>query len=650
MEERMLLILLLSASSTCMFLLARFGWKRRQMMPAARVFSALMLSVALYCAGYAVQLTCESIPCMLLAFRLEYFGIAFLPAFWLLMALYFSGVVSRIPRFLVIMLFVIPVLTLAIIFSDTSLYSQNQIFPGTAAGPFPVFDFNREPLYLVHIVYSFFAILAGTALFLSMVFLSERLLRVQAVVMFLGSLLPCSALIAYLAGMVPSGIDPFPFALAASGPFFAFGLFRYRLVNLAPMVRSALFENLKDGVLVFNQAGRLLDLNCAAFSLLAMPHQKAIGELRDQVLADYPELLAAVIAGGGLVEERGPNHYSSRLVAKVTVTPIRGKWRRDAGTLVLIHDISGLKKAESDLRDSEEKFRLLFEAAPDPILLMDDSGRFIDCNNSAVQIFGGTSRGNILHRSLAYFSPEYQPDGELSTEKEAGVVRLAFAEGTAFSEWVFRHQDGSLIIADLSITIISIKGVKVQLVHLLDITEKKHAEQKLREISLTDELTGLHNRRGFMTLALQQIKIADRLAQGMTLLYADLDDLKDINDTYGHLAGDQSLIDAATVLKTSLRASDILARLGGDEFAGLILESGGETELAVRARVYENLNAHNLQRIRPYRLSFSIGTARYEVTEPSSVEELLEVADREMYRNKLEKKRCRKNENEKTPE
>jgi len=102
------------------------------------------------------------------------------------------------------------------------------------------------------------------------------------------------------------------------------------------------------------------------------------------------------------------------------------------------------------------------------------------------------------------------------------------------------------------------------------------------------------------------------------------------------------LIDAAAVLKTSLRASDILARLGGDEFAGLILESGGETELAVRSRVYENLNAHNLQRIRPYRLSFSIGTARYEVTEPCSVEELLEVADRAMYRNKLEKKRAQK--------
>ncbi|MDD2336948.1 MAG: histidine kinase N-terminal 7TM domain-containing protein [Geobacteraceae bacterium] len=634
----MLLITLLTVSAAGMFLLALFGWKRRQLVPAAKVFSALMLTVALYCAGYAIQFSCESTSCMLIAFRVKFLGISFLPAFWLLLVFYSCDMASRIPRSLMIVLFVIPVLTFAIVFSDISLSSQSQLLTDTATGSFPRLVFTNDHWFKFHILYFFLAILAGNAFFLSMVLRSARHVKVQATAMFLGSLLPWGALIAYLAGMVTSGFDPFPLSLTVSGLLFAFGLFRYRLVNLAPMVRSTLVENLKDGVLVFNQDGRLLDLNRSAFPLLAMPQQKAIGALREQVLSDHPVLLEAINAGGGLVDEREPEHYSGRLAAQVTVTPIRGRWRSNAGSLVLIHDISGLKKVESDLRDSEEKFRLLFDAAPDPILLMDDSCRFIDCNSAALRIFGMASRGNVLHRNLTYFSPEYQPDGELSSDKEAGVVGLAFAEGTALSEWAFRHRDGSLVIADLSIAIISIKGVKVQLIHLRDITEKKHVEQKLREISLMDELTGLHNRRGFMTLALQQIKIADRLAQGMTLLYADLDDLKVINDTYGHLAGDQALIDAATVLRTSLRASDILARLGGDEFVGLILESGGETELAVKARVQENLNAHNLHGVRLYRLSFSIGTARYDITHPCSVEELLEGADREMYRNKLEKK------------
>jgi diguanylate cyclase (GGDEF)-like protein/PAS domain S-box-containing protein len=638
MEERTLLITLLLISSAGMLLLALFGWRRRRMVPAARAFSALMLTVALYCAGYACELSSDTVPGMLIGSRIEYLGIAFLPAFWLLLAMQFCGAAERIPRFLFTLLFVIPVMTLVIVSSDGLLHLHYQTVGITAAGPFPVLVFTRGPWYWVHIAFSNFAILAGNALFLSMVFRSSRHFRVQAALMFLGSLIPWSALIVYLAGMVPRGLDPIPFALATSGPLYAYGLFRFRLFDLAPMVRSSLVENLKDGVLVFNQDWRLLDCNRAALPLLSMPLRESVGELRDRLLAAYPGLIAVIAAGGGLVDEEGPGPNGPRLMAHVSITPIESGWRRDTGSVIVIHDITELKKAESDLRDSEEKFRLLFEAAPDPILLMDDSFRFIDCNSAAVHMFGVANRGNVLHRNLAYFSPEYQPDGELSLDKTENVIRLAYVEGTSLTEWVFRHLDGSLIIVDLSIAIVSIKGIKVLLIHVRDITEKKHVEQKLLEISLTDELTGLHNRRGFMTLALQQIKIADRLAQGMTLLYADLDDLKDINDTYGHHAGDQALIDAAAILKTSLRASDILARLGGDEFAGLILESGGETELAVKTRLQENVNAHNLHRIRPYRLSFSIGTARYEVTAPCSIEEMLEEADREMYRNKLQKR------------
>lgn len=637
-DQRMFLIAILWVSAAVMLSLALFGWKRRRTVSAARAFSALMVSVALYCIGYAVEISCDELSGMLIGSRVEYLGIAFLPAFWLLLALDFCAVSVRVTRGALSLLFVIPVITVLIVFNDAWLHFHYRTIAVSFTGPFPLLSFSRGPWYWVHIVFANAAILTGNALFLSMLFRSARHFRIQSAVMFLGSLLPWCALFVHLSGILPWKIDPIPFALATSGPLYAFGLFRYRLFDLVPIVRSTLVENLQDGVLVFNKDWRLLDLNRAALFLLSVSRQEAIGEYRDRILADYPGLLSTIEEGGGVVEEYGPNLFGASLVAKVSVAPVEGTWRKDAGFLVLVHDIADVKKAEADLRDSEEKFRLLFEAAPDPILLMDDSCRFIDCNSAAVRLFGVTSRGNILHRNPAYFSPEYQPDGMPSTQKSERVMQQAFAEGTAFTEWVFRHRDGSHIIVDLSVAIVSIKGIKVQLINLRDISEKKHVEQKLREISLIDELTGLNNRRGFMTLALQQIKIADRLAQGMTLLYADLDGLKIINDTYGHSAGDQALKDAAGVLKASLRASDILARIGGDEFVGLILESGGETEQAVRSRIQENLNAHNLHGIRKYRLSFSFGTARYEVTEPCSMEELLERADRDMYRNKLARK------------
>ena len=99
-----------------------------------------------------------------------------------------------------------------------------------------------------------------------------------------------------------------------------------------------------------------------------------------------------------------------------------------------------------------------------------------------------------------------------------------------------------------------------------DITKLKQMEEKLRVLSLTDELTGLYNRRGFFTLSEQQLKMAGRLKSGIFMLYADMDTQKEINDRFGHQGGDLALIEIADIFKTTYRASDIIARIGGDEF------------------------------------------------------------------------------------
>lgn len=194
------------------------------------------------------------------------------------------------------------------------------------------------------------------------------------------------------------------------------------------------------------------------------------------------------------------------------------------------------------------------------------------------------------------------------------------------------------MIVDVSITIISIKGEKLQLVHWRDVTEKKENERKLRELSLIDELTGLHNRRGFLTLAAQHMKIADRLGRGIVLLYVDLDNMKWINDTFGHKQGDIALMDAADILRDSFRASDIVSRIGGDEFVGFALESGDDPGESITVRLQENLRAHNRRTDRPHRLSLSFGTARYDVLEPCTIEQLLDRGDKDMYRQKQMKK------------
>jgi len=174
-----------------------------------------------------------------------------------------------------------------------------------------------------------------------------------------------------------------------------------------------------------------------------------------------------------------------------------------------------------------------------------------------------------------------------------------------------------------------------------DITERKRTEEQLRELSLSDELTGLVNRRGFMVLARQQIKVSDRSGRALALVFIDMDGLKRINDTMGHGEGDRAICDAAAVLKRSFRASDIVARIGGDEFVALSVEANEQTEAHIVERLQENINAFNLENGRPYKLAMSYGVTLYDPHAACTLEELLERGDRLMYQQKQAKKAAR---------
>jgi two-component system, cell cycle response regulator len=157
-------------------------------------------------------------------------------------------------------------------------------------------------------------------------------------------------------------------------------------------------------------------------------------------------------------------------------------------------------------------------------------------------------------------------------------------------------------------------------------------EEALLALSLTDELTGLHNRRRFFVLTEQCLKVAIRTKKRPLLLFIDMDDLKWINDHYGHNEGDRALIDLANILKKTFRESDIIARIGGDEFV-VLLESTDENSETLLTRLHENVKDYNAKRSQ-HILSISLGTAHFDPEYPISIDELLAKADALMYAQK----------------
>jgi diguanylate cyclase (GGDEF)-like protein len=163
-------------------------------------------------------------------------------------------------------------------------------------------------------------------------------------------------------------------------------------------------------------------------------------------------------------------------------------------------------------------------------------------------------------------------------------------------------------------------------------------QAELGNLALTDELTGLYNRRGFMAVAERQMRLGRRTGRGMLLFMMDVNGLKSINDSFGHLEGDCALKRTSAVLEETFRDSDVVARLGGDEFAVLAIEAAGHSEPTIKARLFERLKSISAEQSR-YEISLSIGVARFDPRNVTSIGELMVKADRAMYEQKRRRSR-----------
>ena len=163
-------------------------------------------------------------------------------------------------------------------------------------------------------------------------------------------------------------------------------------------------------------------------------------------------------------------------------------------------------------------------------------------------------------------------------------------------------------------------------------------EDQLYTLSITDELTGLYNRRGFFTLAEHRLKLAKRKNQGLLILYGDVDNFKTVNDTMGHEEGDKLLVDIADLLRDTYRETDIISRLGGDEFVVFPVGRDKNDIQLVTDRLSKNIDIYNSKRDNGHKLSISIGMALYEPESVAQLDGLLAEADKLMYEQKKRKK------------
>jgi len=292
------------------------------------------------------------------------------------------------------------------------------------------------------------------------------------------------------------------------------------------------------------------------------------------------------------------------------------------------------KRAEDALRDSEENARRLIENLNDVIVVLDVEGR-ITYVSPSVQRTLGFNPQEELGRSIFDFIHA----DDIVRAQEMMSDTLGAPGFSRSMEVRIRHRNGHWRSMEvIGNAVLDQHGVPTIIINARDLTERQRLQAELRRMSVTDDLTGLNNRRGFFMLAEQEMKLARRLKKDLLLVFVDLDDFKSINDSHGHQVGDQALVETAEILRTTFRESDVLARLGGDEFVALAMFSADETDDVIESRLHQTLAEHNARPGRRYTVSISTGTARFDARNVQSLAELMAIADDALY----EQKRARK--------
>ncbi|MCF8096176.1 MAG: diguanylate cyclase [Desulfobacteraceae bacterium] len=319
--------------------------------------------------------------------------------------------------------------------------------------------------------------------------------------------------------------------------------------------------------------------------------------------------------------------------------------RDRSGTVIrsvgIVQDITGLRQTENALRKSEELFQKMLALVPDMISIQDSEMNIVYSNWNGFAAVPEHQRNlgtkcHLTYRGYDHICPDCPPvsvfDSKKIIEKEVEmpggiwlnirVIPILDSDGNleCFVEWA------------------------------RDITEQKHAEEKLKTLATTDALTGLWNRRYFLEKAALEINRAGRYGGDFSLLMIDIDDFKNINDTYGHAAGDAVLKQCAITMNKQLRQADLSGRLGGEEFGMLLPNTGIEDALLLAERLRQITGKTPVKYEGRYIfLTVSIGAAAYQ-QETESVNELFLRADRALYRAKREgRNRVKKSGPAKTP-
>ena len=608
---------------------------KKRFMPAYKAGFLLFVGYAIWSLAYFFEVISTELSLKIFFNKLEYIGIVIIPVTFFFLVLKYSGFGEWISKIKIILLSFIPFLILLSVFTNEY---HNLIWLSSNI------ENINEKVFLVNYHGILFWVWSGYAyilLLISFFYLIRQLInkfkifRLQAGLMVSVIIIPFLMSIFFVTGIINfRNYDLTPLGLLISSIIFIYGISRKKLGDIIPIRFSSIISSMSDSIIVIDKKGRIIFLNRNMKSKFLNTNEELIGKNLMAVLPEFKNFFKnefffksdkkeKIIENANFGNIRDLNNYN------VKINDYKNLSGKNVGHIIVLRDISEKITSENLIKKSEHKFRNVFSNSPIGITLYDKNFNIVDANEAALKIFGIKDLKNVKN---LYFYSEKVPQEKLMllNKGEALNFETEFDFDKVKELGLYDTDKSGKIFLDILISQINIDSPENDgyLVHLQDITQKKQIEENIRYLSFHDKLTGLYN-RAYFEEELKRLDSGRHLPLGFII--GDVNGLKLINDSFGHLEGDKILVSIGNLLKNACRKDDIVARWGGDEFAILLPCTSEDLVLNVANRIYEKCLKYERKRIP---LSISLGYNNKNESSQDMQKIIIEAEDR-MYKRKM---------------
>ncbi len=607
---------------------------RRRNTSGVGTLALLMFAVAEWSLTSGLEAATVGIQYKVFWSKMEYLGAVSAPTLFLVFALAYGQKTRWLKPVYLVLLSIVPIAGF-IVTATNELHGL--IWANITPSPTQpdVLIYGHGIGYFILIAYDYLIISVGIVALLEVWFHAKQPYRRQVSTLLLGSLFPFVGGIVYtfIPDFLP-GLDLTPVSFLLTGLVIAFGILRFRLFDLTPIARDVLIENMEEGILVLDAQNRVVDFNPVAQSILGATAKENLGQPITKVLKFWSRI-ARRLQDNDKVETEFRLSTDPPRYIHLHISPLYDRRKHLAGRLLVFRDVSRRQQTEAELAHTNEELGIINHISlavtsgldMEHVLktLHEQCSQLVPIDIFYIALYDEAN--SLIHVPLYYERGHYQAGPSRDINDRPGTIgtvirsrKTLYINNTIKSDTHPLHQSVSLLdkssrsyigipltLRERVIGVISIQNYRadaytddhIRILERIAIQaaiaiENARLYAEVQRLAIIDELTGIYNYRGMQELGAREVERAHRFSRPLSVLFFDIDEFRNFNNTYNHSTGNIILRAISDRCRSILRTVDVLARYGGDEFVALLPETDIVSAEGVARRMVEEIAADKI--------------------------------------------------------